>query len=388
MRILHVIPTYVPAYRYGGPIRSVHGLAEAQSAAGDAVEVYTTDADGPGRSGVPTDRPVAVGRHQARYFRAGFPRRLGRAPALGRALDRDTAGFDLLHLHSVFQWPTAVAASAARRAERPYLVSPRGMLVGELVARHGALRKRLWIALFERRILRGSARIVATSALEATQLRALGLDLAPVVEIPNGVDLDELAAPAPEEISANVRAAIAGGPYVLFLGRLSWKKRIDLFLSALARLDGCRGLIAGPDDEGLAPRLRRQAAECGVAARIDLLGEVRGADRVALLRGARALVLLSSSENFGNAALEALACGVPVVVTGAVGLAAEVGRRGAGRIVEPAAEAVAAGLGELLDDPAAAREAGARGSRLVAERFTWTAVARALRAVYTEVLAA
>jgi glycosyltransferase involved in cell wall biosynthesis len=172
MRILHVIPTYVPAYRYGGPVRSVHGLAEAQAAAGDEVAVFTTDVDGPGRLEVPLAVPVAVGRHVARYFPVASPRRLMRSPAMRPALARELPGRDLVHLHSVFLWPTLAAARAALRAGIPYVVSPRGMLDPELVRRRGALRKRLWIALFERRTLAGAARIVATSAQEAELLAA------------------------------------------------------------------------------------------------------------------------------------------------------------------------------------------------------------------------
>lgn len=388
MRILHVIPTYVPAYRYGGPIRSVHGLAEAQAASGDRVTVFTTNTDGAGRLDVPTGRPVRVGGHEVRYFATSFPRRLGRAPSLARELRRDVREFDLAHLHSVFLWPTWSAARGARRATRPYLVSPRGMLDRELIRRRGALRKRLWIALVERKTLAGCARIVITSAVEGEELRALGLALSPVVEVPNGVDLRELAPPAPDEVSSEVAAAIAAGPYTLFLGRLSWKKGLDLAIAAIARLPGARLVVAGPDDEGLRPGLARLAAERGAAGRVTWLGEVRGADRVALLRAARVATLPSASENFGNAVLEALACGVPAVVSRGVGLATAIEEAGAGEVVEREEGALACALGRYAEDAGLARRAGARGETLVRSRFTWEAVARRMRVVYEEVLAA
>jgi len=262
------------------------------------------------------------------------------------------------------------------------------MLDRQLIGRRGALRKRLWIALVERRTLAGSARIVVTSSIEGEELRALGLALAPLVEVPNGVDLDELAPPAPEEVSPAVAATIGASPYALCLGRLSWKKGLELAIGAVARLAGGRLVIAGPDDEGLRPRLERLAVERGAATRVTFLGEVRGADRVALLRAARVATLPSASENFGNAILEALACGVPAVVSRGVGLAPAIAAADAGEVVSAEEMALARSLGRYLEDAGLAARAGARGAELVRSRYAWVAVARRMRAVYEEVLAA
>lgn len=385
MKIAHVIPTYVPAYRYGGPIRAVHGLARAQAAAGHEVEVFTTDGDGDQRLAVPTDRVVELDGHRVHYSRRRFPRRIAYAPALRRGLARRLPELDVVHLHSVFLWPTAVAGRLARSARKPYLVSPRGMLDRDLVARRGALRKRLWIALVERRNLAGAARIVVTSEAEARGVRALGLALAPIARLSNGVDLAELDQVDTTPLAAAVAAAIARGPFVLYLGRLSWKKRIDLLIDALARLDSGRLLVAGPDDERLGPALLLRATERGVADRVELLGEVAGAERRALLREARALALVSIAENFGNVVLESMAAARPVVVSAGVGLASEVEAAGAGAVVDGTAEAVAAALGSCFADSERAAAAGANGRAWVERNGSWSAVALQSLDLYHEV---
>ena len=112
MRILHVTPTYLPAVRYGGPIRSVHGLAKAQAARGHDVEVFTTNVDGPGVSPVPLDEAVAIDGVKVRYFATGAGRRLFRSPAMGRALKAKIASFDVVHIHYMWVWPTTAAARA------------------------------------------------------------------------------------------------------------------------------------------------------------------------------------------------------------------------------------------------------------------------------------
>lgn len=386
MKILHVIPSYVPAYRYGGPLRAVFGLAEAQVQAGDEVTVFTTDADGPERLNVESERAVKVGSHSAYYFRVSFPRRLHRAPRMVASLRRQLPGFDLVHLHSVFLWPTLAAAREARRARRPYVVSPRGMLVNELIAGRGSFRKRAWLALFEKRTLARCSRIVVTSELERVEICRLGLDLAPIREVPNGIDPEVLRRPDPSEVSEAVSTAIRSGPYLLFLGRISWKKGLERLVRVASR-GTLRLILAGPDDEGLESRLRALASELQAGSRVEFLGEVRGVDRAALLHEARALVLPSSSENFGNSALEAMACGAPVILTPGVGLAGLVERAQAGWVVA-GDEALLSVLQLVSARPDLAAAAGERGREVVRESFDWESIARRMADVYREAMPA
>src|SRR5262249_55916333 len=124
MRILHVIPSYFPAVRYGGPIFAVHGLCRALAARGHPVGVFTTNVDGANDSAVPIGDPVAVDGVHVRYFPSKRLRRLYFSPPMARALHADIAGFAAVHLHSVFLWPTWAAARSARNARVPYLISP------------------------------------------------------------------------------------------------------------------------------------------------------------------------------------------------------------------------------------------------------------------------
>src|SRR5947209_7263647 len=124
MRILHVVPTYLPAVRYGGPIFAVHGLCRALVARGHEVDVVTTNINGLENIGVPTEVPIRLDDVRVRYFSSKFLRRLSWAPSLSHALRQEVAGFDVVHLHSIFLWPTWAAARSARNANVPYLISP------------------------------------------------------------------------------------------------------------------------------------------------------------------------------------------------------------------------------------------------------------------------
>ena len=387
MRILHVVPSYLPAWRYGGPIRSVHGLARAQFRAGDEVEVFTTDADGPGRLDVPTDRPVEIDGVQVSYFRRGFPRRQYRSPAMGEALRRRIGEFDLAHLHSVFLWPTQVAARIAAAALVPYFVSPRGMLVESLIVRRGRLRKRLWIRLVERKSLSESAGIVLQSELERQELKRLGLQLAPTYVAPNGLDFEEIASERAQPVPREIVELIDGGPYVLFLGRLTWKKGLDRLIAAMGELPKARLLVGGNDEEGLRPGLERLARSCGAAERVHFLGEVRGAAKWALLEGAAVFCLPSISENFGIAALEALAAGSPVVISQTVGLSLPEGASTAVlQVASLEPKSLATAIRSLLDSNWGSGTKRPFGEELVGASFSWAVIADRLRDFYRQQL--
>ena len=386
MRILQVIPTYLPAWRHGGPIYAVHGLSKALIQAGHEVEVFTTNVHGNGRLAVATGVPQRVDGVPVTYFPVRFPHRLHRAPAMGRALRRRVGGFDLVHLHSLFLWPTAAAARAAERAGVPYLVAPRGMLVPDLVARQGRWRKRLWLWAVERRTLEHAAALHVTGALEASEAARFGYHLPRIVEVPNGLDATELILQPGATPSAKIADQISSGVDLLFLGRVSWKKGLDRLLPALPLLPGARLVVAGNDEENLIPKLEAQARELDVAERVHFVGPVAGADKAALLAAARCFVLPSYSENFGNAVLEAMAVGLPVVVTPEVGLATTVEETGAGRVVPGESTLWAAALAELLANETLRLELGKRGRAVVEERFGWAAIAARMAEVYRELV--
>ncbi|HYG65411.1 MAG TPA: glycosyltransferase [Thermoanaerobaculia bacterium] len=382
MKILHVVPTYAPAWRHGGPIRAVHGLCKALAARGHEVTVFTTNVDTGGA--VPTSQPVSLDGVEVWYFPVRPPRRLYYSPDMGRALAGRVSGFDLVHLHSVFLWPTAAAARAASRAGVPYLLAPRGMLVPDLLRRRGRLRKALWIRLVERRTLAGAAGLHVTSGLEAGEAARLDLPLPRPFVIPNGVDPEPYLKDVP--LSVPVRDALARAPFLLFLGRLSWKKGLDRLIPALAHVPNTTLVLAGNDDEGYRPKLEQLAQSAGVAGRVLFTGLVDGADKAALLHRCAALVLPSYSENFGNAVLEAMAAGRPVAVTPEVGLAPIISSSGAGLVVDGDPVHLGPALRDLLADPAGLDAMGQRAALEATTRFGWSAVAKSMESAYQAIL--
>ena len=382
LKLLHVVASYLPAVRYGGTIVSVHGLCRALAARGHEVHVYTTSVNGDGDSTVLLETPVAIDGVRVWYFRSPRFRRVYWAPAMRRMLREHVGAFDLVHTHAIYLWPLWAAARCAADAGVPYIVSPRGMLEKDLIEQRSALWKAGLIAFIEKHTLEHAAAVHATSEREAEQASAFGFDLPLVRTIPNGFAVD----PSPvEAVSAATTAILERGPFILVLGRVTWKKGLDRLLRALPQIDAARLVIAGNDEENYRGVLQGIAANAGVVDRVTFAGPVHGADKAALLAGAQLLVLPSYSENFGNVVLEAMAAGRAVVVTPEVGIAPAVRQSGAGVVVDGDPATLAKGISQLLSDPTQRAEMGARGRTVAEARYSWAAVAAEMEALYETV---
>jgi glycosyltransferase involved in cell wall biosynthesis len=383
MRILHVVPTYLPAVRYGGPIFAVHGLCRALAGRGHQLQVFTTNIDGAGTSPTPIATPVDFDGIQIRYFPCPLFRRLYWAPALGRALQHEIATLDIVHLHSVFLWPTWAAARAARSAKVPYVMSPRGMLVKDLIARRSQFAKSAWIYLIERSNIEEAAALHLTSQLEGVEIERFGWRLPRLAVIPNAIDEPSFD---DGEIAPDVEAITSEQPLVLFLGRLSWKKGLDRLLRAFARTPAGILAVVGTDDENFAVQLTKLAADLRIADRVRILPRtVIGAEKERLFAAARLFVLPSYSENFGNTVLEAMRRGVPVVVTPEVGAAEIVRKSGAGLVVAGDLEPLSSAIRLLTANLSLARSMGEAGRRHAAAHFSWDHVAGQMEHLYDSI---
>ncbi len=397
MRVLHVVPSYYPAVRYGGPIVSVHGLCKALVRRGHDIHVFTTNVDGDTESNVPVGVPVEMDGVKVWYFPlpavpgvaaiSSLARRLYWSPRMGRALRLQISSFDFVHTHSVFLWPTWAAAREAARHAVPYMASPRGMLVADLIKRKSRWIKTAWIRLIERGNLERAAVIHVTSRIEGDDLAAFGMRLPPVHIVPNGVDAGP-SAPSGVDRETEMEALTAGLCYLLFIGRINWKKGLDRLIPAMAQLavqlPDLHLLIAGNDEEDYQSVLEALAQRHGVAGRIQFVGPVYGTAKQALLAHCQVLVVPSYSENFGNVVLEAMAAGCPVVVTPEMGVADIVRESGAGLVMSGSAESLATGIAQMLSDPDALQKMSASGKETVTQRYGWDTVARQMDGVYQE----
>jgi len=376
VRVLHVTPYFAPAFRYGGPPRSILGLCRALGDAGVDVEVFTTTANGDKPLAAAPQGVVYEGVH-VRYFPLAWPQRYWRAAGLRSALRLAAARADVVHVHGLWNMTSWAGGASARAAGKPYVVSPRGMLQPEAMRRHEALKTVAYWAV-ERRNLRSAALLHATSDAEQGELRRFG---PAVAMIPNGVT--QTCATSHAIAALRQRAQIGETDQIVaFLGRLHPIKRLDLLAGAFAIVrrshPSATLLIAGPDEGGYRSRVEPLFAETANSTR--WLGTLDSEQIAALFADSRVLVQCSDSESFGMSIAEALTAGVPVVATKGSGWP-DLHSTGSGYSVAHDAAAIAEGIVRVLDapDPAETRHRAREWAR---QRFAWTSVARAMRDAY------
>jgi glycosyltransferase involved in cell wall biosynthesis len=325
-----------------------------------------------------------------RLFRRDWSERWKYSRGLAAWLREHAGDYHVLHVHAVWSHATTAACRAARRAGVPVLLRPCGML-SDYSRRRSAWRKALYWRLVERPNLAAVRRFHATSAAEGRELERLGLDI-PAEVIPLGVDPQAWSVPPnPDALRARCGPAAGDRPILLFLSRLHPKKGLaDLVLPALARLRAGAFLAVAGGADGHEPQyaneVRAEVERLGLAGRVALLGEVAPAQRWELLDGAAAFVLPSRSENFGLVVAEAMARGVPVVVSDAVQSCEHVTAADAGRVVALKVEALADTLDRLLEAPQLRQEMGRRGQDYARRHFAWTAIAERIAEVYESCL--
>jgi len=387
MRILHVIANLAP--RYGGPPKAIQGMTRALAGLGHQVSIYTTNLDGPGELEVPMDRPVMEEGVEIRFFPIQAPRFWGTSWPLARALRDHLREFDVVHLHSLYLFHNLVAGRVCRGYGIPYLMRPHGTLDPYIYRRH-RWRKTVMELLFENRNIQHAAAIHFTSE-EEKRLAAPYIGKTPGVVVPLGLDLKEYEnLPPPGEFRRRF-PEVGEKKLILFLGRLNFKKGLEILVKAFARVARDREdvhlVLAGPADPGYGEKIKKWLADEGMLARTTFTGLLLGEEKLAVLRDAALFVLPSYSENFGIAVVEAMACGLPVIISDQVNIWREVEAGGAGLVGPCRVEWFAGAMAELLSEEDRRRHLGEGGAALVRERFQWANLARRLEEVYAAVLA-
>ncbi len=387
LRILHVTPLYEPAGT-GGVVRSLSELCRSLRQLGHHVTVFATDSDGYSRMRVPIDRAVDVGGVEVYYFHTPMPGLFQYSPAMDRACRLRSGEFDIVDISACWNYCGIVAAKRASRASVPYVISPRGSLI-TAAASTKRIRKRLYMRLFGEKLVGGAAAIHYTSDLERQRTR-IPCAWRPSFVISNAVDFSGLAARPSKTEARQALGLPEGGLTVGFLGRIHPIKALDVLIGAMARLDqagngNVRLLLAGPDD-GDEARLRRIIGLANLGRQVHFIGPIHGDQKIQFLSALDVLALVSWSENFGNAAAEAMAAGVPVLVSNNVGISDDVDQTGSGWVVPVDAAAIANALRRIESGQAERERYGRNAKACVLDRYECGRVARLMARAYLDIL--
>jgi len=380
----------------GGPVQSMAAYVGLLAEAGYPVAVYSAIKPTDGESIVLDARIRHVQEVGAGW--GGFRR----CPALWRQAQQ--AEMDLLHSYGLWTDVNRLAGDIARRRRLPHVLAPCGMLAPGALRHHGWKKVpiRFW---FQEQALREAQCLHAKSTKECEDLRRFGLRN-PVAIIPNAVCVPSLGG-GQKSVVSNQWTVVPERRKVLFLGRLHPVKGLARLVKAWAELQGSvvrrpmvssrlvkrpvvsspsnpsnwQLVLAGPDEGGYRTEVESLVAELGCGDSVIFAGQLDNRQKWDALAAADLFVMPSDFENFGNAIVEAMLSGLPVVTTTGTPWK-ELPAEGVGWCVPPAVDALSGALREALAMPLEQRQAMGRRAAAFAMRFRPEQVAADLIQVY------
>ena len=378
MHLAVLSPVYChPDWRGSGVGRASMDLTLALAERGHTIELICPLTDAEHRFDEPAERRLADGRIRLHPVPQAQSSRYGTSGhGVAAVLDPILEKVEVLHIHGFFSGITDVAARRARATGVPYVIQPHGKLAPAFLAnRH--LQKTLYLKWRGLAHLRDAAAVITLARAIAGHVEALD-PLIKTAVCPNGLDPQELEGPVP--------ASPLDTPYLLFFGWLDPRKNVDLLIRAFARagggVDGWKLALVGPDGYGHAGSLRKLVDRTGLDDRVVFPGMVRGEEKTAWLKNAGLFLLPSKGEGLSVAMLEALACGVPCLLSPGCNYA-EI-EEGAGAVVAPNEDAWASAMVEWIgsEERRAAAASGARA--LFEEHHTLPVVGARLERILLE----
>lgn len=392
MKILCVVPSYYPAFQFGGPATSIHNLNKSLVKKGVEVTVFTTNV---GLKEIPANRESCIDGVKvfyfnfSKFFEFSGPTGWQFSWPMTLALKNKLKDFDLIHLSAIWNYPTAIAAYYCRKYKKPYLISTRGSLY-PFTIRSKAWKKWIYYKLITRRDLKMASAIHYTTNDELDKCHSfLGLKNR-VFMAPNIIDFSEYADLPPKNQFRNAYKIPKDKKIALFLGRINPIKGFDTLIPAFAEVFKKEPrailVLVGGDENGYKKTVEEMIKKHNLENAVVFTGIIAGKDKMAVLLDSDIFVLPSYSESFGMAVVEAMYFGLPVVITENVGIASDVADAGAGIVIKKEDGQLEGAILKIFNNPVLAEEMSERGKKLTEKEFSGSIVADKFIEVYNEII--
>ncbi len=375
MRILHIAPDFEP--KWGGVYQSVSGLVNALKK--DArITLFTTYREKTERENISGVEQISIETNWKYQFSFEIKKKIAEL----------VPQHDLVHIHGLWQFPLSYAAHVARGKSIPYVYHIHGMLNPWPLQFH-SWRKTVYAALRERANLNDAARIVCVAKREEESVRRFGVTAKTTV-IPNGVSHEEIDHLPARGNFRRKHKGLADKFLILFLGRIHPKKGADLLIRAFSRiqtnLPRTHLIIAGPEEKPeYATALRNLIQTERLENQVTFVGPVYGTAKKELLIDCDLFALSSKDEAFSIAILEAMAAGLPVVVTKECSFD-EIGSSESGLVVVYGEKELSDAIQKIASDEWLAKRMGVNGRNLVSSRYEWSLIGKQVLELYEKII--
>jgi glycosyltransferase involved in cell wall biosynthesis len=384
MKILMVIP-YLGS-TYGGTSKVVTDLVHKLGNLGISVDLVTTNANGSETLDIPLNIWISQQYYRVKYFSCWHRNDFVISPSLIGWLFNHAVDYNLVHTHTIFSPLISVVHWICQFHNIPYITTPHGMLEPWALS-YKAWKKRLYFSTLEKPALQKARAIQVLASSEAKNINALGFEH--TIVIPNGIHSQEFQElPDPEQFYQQFPAT-RNKTLILFLGRIDPKKGLDLLATAFAQIHNqfphTHLVVAGPDSIGFLPTVKSYFSQAGCLEAVTFTGMLKDSLKNAALTAANLYVAPSYSEGFSMSVLEAMASGLPCVMTTGCNFP-EAAAAKVARVVDIDAESIAKALITCLAHRKEAKAMGDRARQFILQNYTWDIAAKKLIQVYSDIL--
>ena len=390
LRILHILPSL--SSETGGPAKSVMRLCQASADVGNILTLYSTvwpKRGQPGSSHLQADNGGSLTIKLFPSKPNPLMPDLPYSPDLLEAVHDQQGKLDIVVNHSLWNPVATFTMRILREAGKTYCIMPHGTL-DPVVLRRRRWKKSPWALLWERANVEEASLIIFNTESEREKAHRCGWHLRQTFIFPHIIDLPAWKILPSRSVFETQYPQVRGCEVILFVGRINWVKNLDKLVDALVRVRQKRPsamlVCVGPDSDGHRAKLEEQAKTLGLQRHLLFTSMLEGEELKAAYARADVFTLVSQKENFGLAVAEALACGLPVVVSEGVDLGKDWVSQGPVRRVPPMPEKISEAVIELLDR-SASRGLPDVEARALAEREWGESKILALIDTYRQILA-
>jgi glycosyltransferase involved in cell wall biosynthesis len=372
MKIIQIIPQYVPALKFGGPLRVAHNIGKELVKRGHEVVVFTSNMKSEDSYlDVPVNKPVYLDNIKIYYCKVRFLNRWCFTPGMIFFLEKEINNTDFIFSHFHYQFPSILAGYIAIKKNISLIVFPHGSLNKNGINKRKKFIKLLYINFFESKNFRNAL----TLAFNCKEEKELSLFNENGCVIYNGISTDQFNNLPEKGLFLKKNKYLNKKVIYLFLGRLNYKQKgLNLLIAAFQKLiktnKNVHLLLVGPDELNSLSKIKNDIKNFNIEKYVTITGSMSDVEKLEVLVDSDVFVLPSPSEGMSIALLEALYMNLPVITTNGVGLNDVIKRKNAGIIVNSNVTELKIALKKMVDKKIRDQMVG-NGRKIILENHLW-----------------
>lgn len=393
MKILTISPAHLHGYKIGGPIAAIESMNKGLVDEGISVDVLSTPygLDNEDLEILNKWQNVdEIKNYRVKYFKYWGYGNFTFSPRLIIETYKIVKAYDLVVCHGIFNFPLFFSALIAFLKRKPYIFIPHGTLYKETFELKSKLIKKILYHLIVKHLLKRSASMQFTTLDEKEKVCSY-LKINPkFFIIPNSIDASKYIALPQRGLFFKEYPLLEKKRLIVFFGRITAKKGLDILIESFYKLSNefsdLHLIIAGSDEENYSIKVNEWIMKYKLSEKITFTGLLSGKNKYSVLIDSEIFVLPSYSENFGMSVVEAMLCGIPVVISNGVGIFNEVNNNDAGIVTDVSVDSVFSGIKELLQNEVKRKKYINQAKIFVREYYDQKLIAKKLIKQYNIIL--